>query len=140
MVGLVERGATWQEWRYEANHRLAHPSDMMTVSHQDMMPFDVVCDANDLYDILCKPALGSQTDLQMSIYVSSLRHDCRSGRVRHRYWVNTHAMLADIGTKIDDDGLVVPTDLRQVIVNGWLSVRGRWRLNGGVVQEADASA
>ena len=55
--------------------------ELLQVSYVDMTPFDTVCDAMDLHDLVTKPAVGAQTDLQMAIYVSALRFDIAWSRI-----------------------------------------------------------
>ncbi len=78
---------------------------------------------------MTKPALGAQTDLQMAIYVSSLRFDIAAGRVGDRYWVETKQMLADCGTKLQEDGSVDIGMLHETMDSGRLKVQGRYKVN-----------
>ena len=84
-VSLVEAGSRWQEWTYEIENFVENPREVLQVSFQDFWPFDIVVDAHDLYDLLTKPAIGQQTDLQMTIYLNSVRFDIKAGRIRTRY-------------------------------------------------------
>ena len=67
---------------------------------------DLLVDCEDLYKALTQAAVGSQTDQQMAIYLSALRHDVATGRLRNRYWIPTDYMVANYGTKLNEDGTV----------------------------------
>ena len=126
----VERGTRFQEIWYEKHHRLVNSRELLSVSHSQLVPMDIVLDAYDLYISLVKHAIGSQTDVGMAVYISSLRQDIRSGRLRLSFWIPTNAMLADTGTKLLDDGCVVLGELPRVISSGWFSLSDLYKVNG----------
>ena len=126
----VERGTRFQETWYEKHHRLNNSRELMSLSHSLLVPMDIVLDAYDLYISLVKHAIGSQTDVGMAVYISSLRQDIRSGRLRLAFWIPTNAMLADTGTKLLEDGSVVLGELPRVIASGWFSLSDMYKVNG----------
>ncbi len=95
-----------------------------------MLPVDIAVDAEDLYQCLVKPALGSQTDQGMAIYISSLRHDSRTGRIRAKYWVPTAYMLSNYGTKLDREGELPLGDIITTMVSGLLKLDADYKYNG----------
>ena len=69
----------------------------------------------------------------MSIYLNSVRFDIKAGRIRTRYWTNTHDMLADCGTKLVESGRVVDTALPLVMRDGLIYLQGDYKANGGSI-------
>jgi hypothetical protein len=104
---------------------------MLSIPYSDMISIDVVVDALDLDAILTKPAVGSSADASMSIYSSALRHEQRVGRMRNRFWTPTEDMIADVGTKLLEDGTLPCVDrLVETMKNGRYRIVVRYRCNG----------
>ncbi len=61
-----------------------------------------------MFSTLRNADLVRPTDESLCVYVSALREDMSSGRIRRLYWINTKEMLADGLTKgtIPRDGLL----------------------------------
>ena len=84
LVSAGDGGTTCPEWACEVEQPVSHPRDIWHVSFAEFTPVYMVVDAHDLYDVITKPAVGSQTDLRMSIHVPSLRFDFATGRFRNK--------------------------------------------------------
>jgi len=117
LVTAVEKGSRLQELLYEFTHILRHPRDLAEVPHNQFIPLDVAIDADDVYATLIQPAIGSQEDSTLAIYIAALRHDIASGRVRHKYWIPTDVMPANELTKLEADGTsplnLLPTIMKE---------------------------
>ena len=103
---------------------------MLTIPYAEFLPIDLIVDCEDLAVNLNKPAVGAQTDLSMAVYLSALRHDRKTGRLRHIFWVPTDMMLANIGTKLTEDGLAVLGDVPKVLTFGQYNISVEYRFNG----------
>ena len=114
----VERASRYQEWWLEAHESVQHPRALMSVPSSYLIPVDLIVDCDDLYQNMIQPAVGSQQDAQMAVYVSALRHDIATGRIRGRFWVPTDDVLANAGTKIDPDGTAPLQGLPTVLSSG----------------------
>ena len=117
LVTAVEKGSRLQELLYEFTHIIRHPRDIAAVPHGQFIQLDVAIDADDVYATLIQPAIGSQEDSTLAIYIAALRHDIASGRIRHKYWIPTDVMPANELTKLESDGTsplnVLPTIMKE---------------------------
>ncbi len=136
----LERASKFQEWRYESEHRVLRPHDLLAVPYVDFTPLDCVVDAHDLYDILTRAAIGSQSDSSMAVYASTLRHEIRTGRLRLKFWVPTEEMLADTGTKLLEDGTLVLGRLNQTITSGQYNIVVMYKCEAKEVLPTGANA
>ena len=127
----MERASKFQEVWQEMHARVHNPRQMLTIPFVDMILIDLVVDAEDLYAGFVQRAEGSQTDMGMAIYLSALRYDIRVGRMRHKFWVPTEYMLANIGTKLLEDGTAPDVDLlNQVLCSGKYTCLPSYKFNG----------
>ena len=67
-----------------------------------------------------------RTDQSMAVYVSALRHDRRTGRLRDVYWVPTDWMLANAGTKLEEDGTIPLGELPKTMITGVFKINEKY--------------
>ena len=102
----------------------------MNAPFGDFLPLDLCVDALDAYAYVIQQAVGSQTDLSMSVYVASLRSDLKKGRIRHRFWIPTDSMPANVGTKLELDGSIPIGNFNMLRANGYYSITALYKANG----------
>ena len=75
-------------------HRAAHPREIIALTNDQFLPMDVATDAEGLYAALVRPAVGSEENAQLQIYIAALRQDRDEKRIRDVFWLPTKEMPA----------------------------------------------
>ena len=80
-----------------------------------LLPMLPCTDCNDLYEVVTSPAHTMPSNRALSLYISALREDKASGRVKHWTWLDTRDMLANPLTKLNASGCIEWNDLQRVM-------------------------
>ena len=65
-----------------------------------------------------------------AIYISAIRHEVKVGRLRNKIWVPTEHMLANLGTKLEEDGTVPLGDANKVIATAEYHIKVMFKWSG----------
>ena len=129
LSGGVEEASLLQTWLHELRNPGLTARDLLSVAPELLTPMDCGTDCNDLYEVLVKPAAPAPTNKSLTLYLSALRSDKETQRIRAWLWFDTRDMLANSLTKIEADGSLAWQDLRAVMLRGHWQPARLWRWN-----------
>ncbi|MEO2022752.1 MAG: hypothetical protein ABGX05_13105, partial [Pirellulaceae bacterium] len=130
MIGMCEEAVYLQEWLHEHAHPELTSWQLIQVADEDFIELTLLTDAENLEQLLTHPAAAMPADRSLMLYLSALREDYRSGRVKHVGWIDTKDMIANGLTKLDEDGTIPSEELPEVLKQGLWQPKFTYKLDG----------
>ena len=112
-IAGIEAATFLQTYLLELQEPTLNKLDLLTPEkHSAIIPICSVSDCRDPHEVLTSPAQPTLSNKHLSLYIAAMRefHTCR--RVVAWIWCDTRDMIANVLTKLNEDGTANMTEIK----------------------------